>query len=68
VSHVTTEQIPDLLGRIVEVGRNDGKNEVIVDLGRGQQVTVSGFSDDMARTFGRSLYKPMRIEFGVIDE
>lgn len=59
---------PDIVGRILEVGRDGAFNEVIVDVGRGARIRVSGFSDDMAKAFGRNLFKPITMEFTVHEE
>ncbi len=70
-SHPSTKEIiPLITGRIVEVGRSaDGRfSEAILDIGHGQRITVSGFSDTVARAFAANLYKAATLEVSVHDE
>lgn len=56
-------------GRICEVGRgDDGHSDASIDLGRGEQIRVSGLSDATAKQLARNLYKHVRLEFQIYAE
>lgn len=66
---MTKEQVPSFSGRIIECGRStDGQNEVVIDVGRGQHIKVSGISDTVVKSFARNLYKHASIEVTIHDE
>jgi hypothetical protein len=53
-------------GRIVEVGRTvDGKNEIILEVAKGQTVTVCGVSDTFAKFIAQNLYKDAMVTMEV---
>lgn len=68
-AHPTEETVPALSGRVCEVGRDEGgRSEVYIDLGRGEQIKVSGLSDAVAKSFARNLYKHVSVEFTIHEE
>lgn len=62
---MTAETVPSLTGRIIEVGRSGSMSEVVIDVGRGELVKISGFSDTVAKALARGLYKHVKLEFEV---
>lgn len=61
-----TEDPGSVGGRILECGREKGgRNEVVIEVGRGQNITISGLSDTVTKQFAMNLYKYVLVTFGV---
>lgn len=55
-------------GRIVEAGREhgiSGPNQVVIDVGGGKCITISGMSDTVVRSFARNLYQHVSVDVAV---